>query len=50
MPGKKPQGASDGQRGRSVITGRFVNQSTVRRHPDATVNESTRRGKGKRSK
>jgi hypothetical protein len=50
MPGKKPQVASDGQRGRSAITGRFVKQSTIRRHPDSTVNESTRRGKRERSK
>ena len=34
-----------GKRGRSAITGRFVKQSTVRRTPKTTVNEST---KGKR--
>jgi hypothetical protein len=30
---------SGGQRGRSAITGRFVKQATVRRHPATTVNE-----------
>ncbi|MFJ6083213.1 hypothetical protein ACIQI8_17625 [Streptomyces sp. NPDC092369] len=30
---------SGGKRGRSAITGRFVKQATVRRHPDTTVNE-----------
>jgi hypothetical protein len=33
-------------RGRSAITGRFVKQSTVKRHPKTTTNEST----GKRRK
>ncbi|MGW3507053.1 hypothetical protein [Streptomyces sp. NPDC000994] len=37
MPGK-PAG-SGGRRGRSAVTGRFVKQSTVRRHPATTVNE-----------
>ncbi|MFI1265601.1 MULTISPECIES: hypothetical protein [Streptomyces] len=32
--------ASSGKRGRSAITGRFVKQSTVRRSPSTTVNES----------
>jgi hypothetical protein len=36
---------SSGSRGRSAITGRFVKQSTVKRSPKTTVNEST---KGKR--
>jgi hypothetical protein len=30
-------------RGRSAKTGKFVKQSTVRRHPDTTVNESTKK-------
>ncbi|HEX5120071.1 MAG TPA: hypothetical protein VFW65_33195 [Pseudonocardiaceae bacterium] len=33
--------SSGGKRGRSASTGRFVKQSTVRRHPSTTVNEST---------
>ncbi|MEV7242750.1 hypothetical protein AB0N92_16075 [Streptomyces sp. NPDC093248] len=37
MPGKSTD--SGGRRGRSAITGRFVKQSTVRRHPATTVNE-----------
>ncbi|CCH76160.1 conserved hypothetical protein [Nostocoides japonicum T1-X7] len=35
-----------GKRGRSAVTGRFVKQSTVKRHPKTTTNESA----GKRSK
>ncbi|WP_255701587.1 hypothetical protein [Cellulomonas palmilytica] len=34
-----------GKRGRSAISGRFVKQSTVKKSPRTTVNEST---KGKR--
>jgi hypothetical protein len=33
-----------GKRGRSAITGRFVKQSSVKRHPRTTTNESTRKG------
>lgn len=34
-------------RGRSAKTGRFVKRSTVRRHPDTTVNEQPKkRGSG----
>ena len=36
-----------GKQGRSAITGRFVKQSTVKRHPKTTVNES-KSGKGKK--
>ncbi len=37
-----------GKRGRSAVTGRFVKQSTVKRSPKTTVNESTKKtGKGK---
>ncbi len=32
-----------GKRGRSAVTGRFVKQSTVKRHPNTTTNESTGR-------
>ncbi|KPH99483.1 hypothetical protein OK006_8430 [Actinobacteria bacterium OK006] len=38
---------SGGKRGRSAITGRFVKQSTVRRHPSTTVNESASRASKK---
>lgn len=33
-----------GKRGRSAITGRFVKQSTVKRHPKTTTNESAAKG------
>lgn len=32
-----------GKRGRSAISGRFVKQSTVKKNPKATVNESASR-------
>jgi hypothetical protein len=48
MAGKTSQGGSSGgQRGRCAKTGRFVKQSTVRRHPDSTVNESPGVGSGR---
>ena len=37
--------ASTGKRGRSAVSGRFVKQSTVKKKPSTTVNESTRKGK-----
>ena len=37
----------NGKRGRSSITGKFVKQSTVRRNPKTTTNESTGKGKKK---
>lgn len=37
--------SSAGKRGRSAVTGRFVKQSTVRKNPKTTVNESTQRKK-----
>jgi hypothetical protein len=37
-----------GKRGRSAITGRFVKQSTVKKHPKTTTNESTRKGRKKK--
>ncbi len=38
MAGKKNSGG--GKTGRSAISGRFVKQSTVRKNPRTTVNES----------
>jgi len=35
--------SSGGKRGRSAVTGRFVKQPTVKRHPKTTVNESTKK-------
>jgi len=44
MTGQKDgRGIGGSQRGRGAITGRFVKQSTVRRHPDTTVNQKTPR-------
>jgi hypothetical protein len=40
-----PSKSSGGSRGRSAITGRFVKQSTVKKNPKTTVNESTKGGK-----
>ncbi len=34
-----------GKRGRSASTGKFVKQSTVKRHPKSTVNETVRKKK-----
>lgn len=44
VPPKKSGGGS-GKRGRSAVTGKFVKQSTVRKNPKTTVNESARKGK-----
>lgn len=44
MP-KKSSG-SGSQRGRSAVSGKFVKQSTVKKNPKTTVNESTKK-KGK---
>jgi len=44
MAAKKSSGGS-GKQGRSAITGKFVKQSTVRRHPNTTVNESRNKKK-----
>lgn len=38
-----PKGSSAGKRGRSAISGRFVKQSTVKKNPNTTVNESTKK-------
>jgi hypothetical protein len=32
-----------GKRGRSAITGRFVKQSTVKKNPKTTINESAKK-------
>lgn len=37
--------SSAGKRGRSAVSGRFVKQSTVRKNPKTTVNESVKRKK-----
>lgn len=42
--------ASAAKRGRSAISGKFVKQSTVKRSPSTTVNESTKSSKSKPSK
>ncbi len=39
-----------GKRGRSASTGRFVKQSTVKRSPKTTVNETVKSEKSGRSK
>ena len=38
-----PSKGSSGSRGRSAISGRFVKQSTVKKNPRTTVNESTKK-------
>lgn len=43
MPARKSSGS--GNRGRSAISGRFVKQSTVRKNPKTTVNESASKKK-----
>lgn len=40
---KGKSGSPSGRRGRSAVTGRFVKQSTVKRHPNTTTNESTKK-------
>ena len=42
MAGKS---SGSGKRGRSAITGRFVKQSTVKKNPKTTINESTKKKK-----
>lgn len=46
MAGKKTGGS--GKRGRSAISGQFVKQSTVRKSPRTTVNESTKKSSKKK--
>ncbi|WP_202532511.1 hypothetical protein [Streptomyces sp. SID3212] len=46
MPKKTSStGSTGGGRGRSAITGKFVKQATVKRHPKTTVTESTKKKK-----
>ena len=46
---RRPKGEGmPGKRGRSSITGRFVKQSTVKKNPKTTTNESA--GKGRKKK
>lgn len=45
-----PSKSSGGRRGRSAITGRFVKQSTVKKNPKTTVNESSKSSKKARKK
>ncbi len=40
-----PSKSSGGKRGRSAISGRFVKQSTVKKSPKTTVNESAKGSK-----
>lgn len=46
MAPKKNSSSGSSKTGRSAISGRFVKQSTVKKNPRTTVNES--RGKKKR--
>ncbi len=46
----RSRGGTSGRRGRSAVTGRFVTQATVRRHPDKTVNEATSASRSKRGR
>jgi hypothetical protein len=39
--------AGGGKRGRSAATGRFVGQSTVKKNPKTTVNETVKKKGGK---
>lgn len=38
-----PAKSNSGKRGRSAISGRFVKQSTVKKSPKTTVNESSKK-------
>ncbi len=38
-----PKSSGAGKRGRSAISGRFVKQSMVKKNPNTTVNESTKK-------
>lgn len=40
---------ASGKRGRSAISGKYVEQSTVEGNPRQTVNESTKRSGGKKT-
>lgn len=45
MASRSSTASSGGKRGRSAVSGRFVKQSTVRKNPKTTVNESAKRKK-----
>lgn len=45
-----PTKTSTGRRARSAVTGRFVKQSTAKRHPKTTVTEKTKSTKSTKSK
>ncbi len=45
MPKSNSNSSSGGKRGRSAVSGRFVKQSTVRKNPKTTVNESSKKKK-----
>ena len=45
MAGKRGSSRGSGKTGRSAISGKFVKQSTVRKNPKTTVNESRKKGK-----
>lgn len=49
MPSKKGAKKASGKRGRSAISGKFVEQSTVESKPDTTVNQSTKKSGGKKT-
>lgn len=38
-----PRKGSSGKRGRSAVSGRFVKQSTVKKNPKTTVNETSKK-------
>lgn len=43
MPTARRRSGGPSKRGRSAITGRYVRQTTVRKNPRTTVNESAKR-------
>ena len=49
MATKKGAKKAAGKRGRSAVSGKFVEQSTVEGNPRQTVNESTKRSGGKKT-
>lgn len=46
MPAATTSGGG-GKRGRSAKSGKFVKQSTVKKNPSTTVNETVKKGKKK---
>lgn len=43
----KSKGSRSDKRGRSAITGRFIKQTSVQRHPRTTLNETVKRKRRK---